>query len=153
MPQLFVSKQLAHALLACTAIGVAAFVLKWCAGGGGFRSVFGVTRGRAIDSSRAIVLALFSSQLVGVVFSRTIHYQVWIHMSHRSTSAPHTLRCLPACPAVLQLVLPHAAFLAVAHPVAHRCAHRGVGWHRVRLQRVSVHQRFVGDFAGPHRPA
>ena len=153
MPQLFVSKQLAHALLACTAIGVAAFVLKWCAGGGGFRSVFGVTRGRAIDSSRAIVLALFSSQLVGVVFSRTIHYQVGC-MCHTTAPQRPSHVALPAClPPVLQLVLPHAAFLAVAHPVAHRRAHRDVGWHRVRLQRVSVHQRFVGDFAGPHRPA
>lgn len=54
------------------------FVIKWSSTTGGLWSLLrlGGRGDQRADSPRVIVLLLFTSQFIGVVFSRTLHYQV-----------------------------------------------------------------------------
>lgn len=76
--QVFIGKPLAAVLLAATAVVMLLFVIKWSSTTGGLWSLLrlGGRGDQPADSPRVIVLLLFTSQFIGVVFSRTLHYQV-----------------------------------------------------------------------------
>jgi len=84
--ELFLDRRLHLALLACTVAVWFIFILKWSRPFGGLVQLFRKTGGDApVGSSLSVqsaVMVLFTSNFIGMVFSRSLHYQFYVWYFH-----------------------------------------------------------------------